>query len=172
MGPMRLDVEHTWDGSRLGDDEIVEIEVTSTPSHIFIEVHAPFHGDPAPPRPPGSCPRLWEHEVVECFFVADDERYLEVELGPHGHYLILCLNGPRKIEREGVDALYTVTRTSTRWAGRIEVPRELLPGPIKSVNAFAIHGIGAERRYLAYHPLPGERPDFHQPSRFPLISGL
>jgi hypothetical protein len=169
---MRLDVEHTWDGARIEDDEIVEIEATSTDSHLFIEVHAPFYGDPAPPRAPGNCPRLWEHEVVECFFVGDDERYLEVELGPHGHYLLLSLSGPRRVEREGMEALYTVTRSSTRWAARMEVSRDLLPGTIKSVNAFAIHGVGRKRRYFAFHPLPGDRPDFHQPSRFPLVSGL
>lgn len=169
---MRLDVEQTWDGKRIADDEIVEIEATSSDSHLFIEVHAPYHGDPPPPRPPGSCPRLWEHEVVECFFVGDEERYLEVELGPHGHYLLLSLSGPRRVEREGMEALYTVTRGSTRWAGRMELPRELLPGTIRSVNAFAMHGVGSARRYLCYYPLFGERPDFHQPSRFPLIAGL
>jgi hypothetical protein len=169
---MRFDVEQTWDGVRIGDDEIVELEVTSTDSHLFIEVHAPYHGDPAPPNPPGSCPGLWEYEVVECFLVGDDERYLEIELGPHGHYFLLSLSGPRRVEREGMEAIYTITRGSTRWAGRMELSRALLPGTIRSVNAFAIHGVGSGRRYLSFHPLPGDRPDFHQPSRFPLIAGL
>jgi hypothetical protein len=29
-------------------------------------------------------------------------------------------------------------------------------------NAYAIHGVGAARRYLAHFPVPGPRPDFHR----------
>ena len=40
---------------------------------------------------------LWDYEVVEIFFLAskNEEMYLELEFGPHGHHLGLLLHGRR-----------------------------------------------------------------------------
>jgi hypothetical protein len=43
---------------------------------------------------------------------------------------------------------------------------EQLPQPFSHVNAYAIHGQAAARCYQAAFPVPGERPDFHQPRFF------
>ena len=41
---------------------------------------------------------LWDYEVVEAFFLCSKtEQYLEIELGPHGHHLVLLLNGRKNI---------------------------------------------------------------------------
>jgi hypothetical protein len=40
--------------------------------------------------------------------------------------------------------------------------RALLPPPPHRINAYAIHGQGTARRYLALHPVLGDEPDFHR----------
>lgn len=41
---------------------------------------------------------LWDFEVVEAFFLCSKtEQYLEIELGPHGHHLVLFLSGRKNI---------------------------------------------------------------------------
>jgi hypothetical protein len=49
----------------------------------------------------------------------------------------------------------TIART---WDGTLPPPHRL--------NAFAMHGLGLRRRYLAMEPVPGEAPDFHRLEHF------
>lgn len=104
--------------------------------------------------------------------LGDGERYLELEFGPHGHYLALALRGVRAVERKGMALTYEVTRDGARWEGRASVPRSLLPEPVRAVNAFAIHGAGEGRRYLAYSPAGGAQPDFHRLDAFVPLDAL
>ncbi len=46
------------------------------------------------------------------------------------------------------------------------MPRSWLPPGPHRVNAYAIHGVGAARRYLAWAPSEGEGPDFHRLEAF------
>ena len=64
---------------------------------VLITVKAPYFNDPAPP---GGLPGqayfgLWDYEVVEAFFLNSEDRYLEVEFGPHGQHIALLLDGRR-----------------------------------------------------------------------------
>ena len=63
----------------------------------FYVISAPYFGDPAPQggKVGEAYFELWEHEVVEAFFLNDKEQYLELEFGPHGQHLMLILNGNR-----------------------------------------------------------------------------
>jgi hypothetical protein len=133
---------------------------------LAVEVEAPDHSDAPPPGPPGPTPRLWEHEVVELFLLGDAERYLEIELGPHGHHLVLSLHGRRRVEQQGLAIEYEARREGGRWGGRARVPRIWLPPGLARCNAYAIHGEGAARRHLAAFPVPGAEPDFHRLERF------
>ena len=136
--------------------------------HLTVNIDAPFHGDPPPDHEPGRAWKLWEHEVVELFLVGDDGHYLEAEFGPHGHWLILSLDGIRSIANSGIKPKsYECTIRDNRWTASAVLSRNVLPRPITRMNAFAIHGVGSERRYLSYGPLPGDSPDFHQPLHFP-----
>ena len=107
-----------------------------------------------------------EHEVVECFIAGPEDRYLEVELGPHGHHLVLRLNGIRQIEERELPLEYEVVRAGDRWSGRALIPFHWLPERPWRVNAYSIHGQGASRRYLAAMPGHGDTPDFHQLDSF------
>ena len=43
------------------------------------------------------------------------------------------------------------------------------PYIVFTANAFAIHGVGPQRRYLACTPVPGPQPDFHRLEVFPAV---
>ena len=165
---LAFDVGFTWDGSSVADDERVSVRIDGEPDALVISVDAPFHGDPAPPGA-GSLDGLWQYEVVELFLVGEGEEYVEIELGPHGHFLVLRLVGVRNAVARGLPIAFEATIAKGRWTGTARVPRRLVPGGVTRANAFAIHGVEA-RRYLCATPLPGQKPDFHQPGRFPIVT--
>ncbi len=163
---MTLRVGSTWDGAPCRPDEVATVALEDTPDGLRVSIEAPFHGDPAPTAPPGPLWGLWEHEVVELFVLGAGDRYTELELGPHGHHLLLRLEG----RRNPVETLLPVDAHWERHGGRwrattVLAPAVLPPRPWR-LNAYAIHGTGAERRYLAWAPVPGPQPDFHRLEHF------
>lgn len=159
---VQLTIAQTWNGEPIPDSERVSVSTRITEQSLEVTVEAPFHGDPPPVAPPGSVDRLWEHEVVELFVAADDDHYLEVELGPHGHFLVLALRGARNVTQLGLPIEYEARVDGSRWRGLATVPMKSLPAAPHRINAYAIHGVGAARRYLAWQPVPGDKPDFHR----------
>lgn len=175
MSFLRLVVDHLWDGAPILAAEQVVITLRAVGDGLVLEVDAPFHGDPAPMGPPGSTDRLWEHEVVELFVAEADPRgalprYTEIELGPHGHHLVLRLEGVRRPVTRGLALPYRVSLDASasppRWRGEAHLDRTLLPPAPHRGNAYSIHGVGAARRHLAWAPVPGAQPDFHRLERF------
>lgn len=166
-----LRVDRLWSGQPLAPEHHAELRLATTGDDLLLSVDAPFHGDPPPPGPAGSTPGLWEHEVVELFVagvgLADPVEYLEVELSPHGHHLVLRLAGVRRVVEAGLPLDFRATIDADRWRGEARLPRSWLPPPPHRAAAFALHGTGGRRRYLSSLPLPGDTPDFHQPHRFP-----
>ena len=160
-------IRQLWNGESATPGEHLTLSARLEPQRLVIEVDAPFHDDPPPAAPRGRCDGLWEFEVVELFLVGEGERYLEIELGPHGHYLLLELCGPRRVVRSDLACTYDVSRRGARWSGRAEIRIDLVPPGLRCWNAFAIHGRGSDRRYLAAHALPGTHPDFHRIADFP-----
>lgn len=160
-----LRIAHTWNGLPLSQAEIIRMELEWRPNGLLIDFEAPFYADPPPSHPPGPCPQLWEHEVVEVF-VAHEQRYTEIELAPGGQYLLLRLDGVRQIVSQGHLIRYRVYPSPGRWQGTALIPPELLPPRPWRYNAFAIHGQGITRRYAACFPVPGDQPDFHRLQHF------
>ena len=163
---MELRIRHTWNGAPCLPEEEVRIELNWTTSALSIRIQAPYHGDPPPPTPSGSTDLLWEHEVVEIFILGASERYTEIELGPHGHFLVLQLAGRRNPIRRGLPIQYQANIIGNYWEGRAVIPMDFLPDGIGHLNATAIHGEGSQRRYLAWTPMPGPHPDFHRLEAF------
>ena len=157
-----LAIDRTWDGQHIGDDEAVELRLSQRGDTLRVEVDAPFHGDPPPPGPPGPTWALWEHEVVELFLLGPDGRYTEIELGPGGHHLVLQLHGVRNIIARELPISFSARVSGDRWTGLALIPWALLPEGALRANATAIHGQGTARRYLAWAPMPGDKPDFHR----------
>lgn len=126
------------------------------------------------PRIPAAPPltrvaNLWEYDVVECFVVGE-ERYLEVEIGAGGHFLVLAFATPR-VRINAYEAFVPrmtfapCPEGGTAWQARILIPWAMVPVRVTGMNAYVI----SRDHYLCYHPLPGPRPDFHQPERFPQV---
>lgn len=169
---MILKVAHSWDGAPADPAEIATLTLRRASDALRIEIDAPYHGDPPPPGPPGPTDGLWDFEVVELFVAgaADEDgraRYTEIELSPHGHHLVFELVGTRHVVRRCLPLDYRAAIAGDRWRGEAVLERHFLPPPPYRGNAYAIHGQGAERRYLAATPVPGEEPDFHRVAFFP-----
>jgi hypothetical protein len=159
---MTLLISSTWDGNALRAAEISEVRFFKENGELTVLVDAPFFGDPPPPAKPGPTDELWEHEVVELFLLGRDERYLEIELGPHGHHLVLQLHGRRNVTAKGLPIRYETEILGQRWRGAALVPLSYLPPGIERANAYAMHGPPDHRRYSAAFPVPGATPDFHR----------
>jgi hypothetical protein len=166
---VELRIGRTWDGVPVRADEEVRLRLSPEPDGLVIEVTAPFHGDPPPPTAAGSTDRLWEYEVVELFLLGAADRYTEIELGPHGHFLVLALAGRRNPVASGLPLDWSASIDGSTWSGRARIAWAQLPVPTERLNAFAIHGTGEARRYLAWSPVPGDRPDFHRIHLFPRL---
>jgi hypothetical protein len=160
-GGARWEIDASWDGAPLAPAERATVTACWEAGALRIEVDAPFSGDPAPTSPPGPTPKLWEHEVVELFIVGPGERYTEIELGPHGHHLVLQLEGRRQVVADGLPLRFEARRERGRFFGTAWLDAALLPPEPHRANAFAIRGVGAARRYMCAWPTGGERPDFH-----------
>ncbi|MCB9760880.1 MAG: hypothetical protein H6739_13665 [Alphaproteobacteria bacterium] len=163
-----LTTPFTWDGALARPDEVAVLRLRDDGDAVELRVSAPFHGDPPPPGSPGPNDGLWGYEVVELFIAGPGAPvpYVEVELGPHGHHLVLTLAGVRSPTARALPLDYTAERRGDRWVGVARIPRTLLPPEPWTANATAIHGQGEGRVYLSGVPLPGPAPDFHQPGRF------
>lgn len=159
-------IQNQWNGELGRSEAKVLVELVHHPLGLLMEIEAPFYNDPAPPSPKGSFWTLWEYEVVEIFVVGSNGHYLEIECGPHGHYLCLELHDVRQVTRHGMRLDYSAQIQKGRWQGQCVIPKELLPPPPHRVNLFAIHGIKENRNYSAWTALGGETPNFHQPSQF------
>ena len=128
---LRLSIASTWDGEPAEPGEIAQLELSGDARGLRVVVHASFHGDPPPEAPPGSLDGLWEHEVVELFIAGPGQEYLELELGPHGHYLALPFEGRRERAGEPLENIdYSARRDGPLWRGDALLPYQALPpGP-------------------------------------------
>lgn len=168
-----LDATLGWDGQPLPREHHARFTLELTAGALRVLLDAPWFGDPTPPSGPGSVERLWEYEVAELFLAGPDGAYLEIELGPEGHYLVLQLDGVRQVRSRGLPIDYRVIARAPglaalpgRYHAEALVPLGYLPAQVCRANAYLIHGVGAARCYHAHAPVPGLAPDFHQPERF------
>jgi hypothetical protein len=167
-----LAIEQDWSGRALRRAECNLVELRRTAGTLEIMVDARFADDVPPPPPAASTEGLWHYEVVEVFVAADataGTSYTEIELSPHGHHLVLRFDAIRRRVAEHLPLSFTSSICGARWKGHATLALEHLPPPPWRANAFAVRGAAPRRRYLAAVPLPGDRPDFHQPASFPLL---
>lgn len=147
------------------------IELTTTEKGLNIGAKLPHQRHPRVPNAPSKTrvSNLWEYDVVECFLVGS-EKYLEVELGAGGHFLVLDFNAPRIRNNEYTDFLpkmeYVQNDSHGSWKSTITIPWSMVPKDIRALNAFVIVG----ENYLSYAAFSGEKLDFHQIEQFPKIS--
>ena len=145
-------VASLWDGTKLPESEQVSVAVNvdvlpSKEACLVIDVEAPFFNDAKPASDaPLNLDGLWNYEVVEVFIKGRHDKYIEIEMGPHGHYLILACDGYRQCFSRRISPIsYVAKISSDRWTAKMVCPIDLLPPPIEipgaeySFNAYSIH---------------------------------
>lgn len=107
---------------------------------------------------------LWNYDVVELFLRGQGDHYLEMELGAGGHYLALEFNGVRQRINDFADRIIPVQyqKYADQWTSEIVIPWNMIPDSVYSLNAYVI----ASGEFLAYAPVPGLEPNFHQLEAF------
>lgn len=157
-----------WDGTSCENPLLHgAVQIDALESGVRITATLPHQPTPRIPQAPAleRVANLWEYDVVECFLVGE-EKYLEVELGAGGHFLVLDFTAPRVRSEEYADFLpdmeFDPAAGDGRWRASVVIPWRMVPKGLKAMNAFVIVG----ENYLCYSPLPGPKPDFHQPDRF------
>jgi len=159
-----FEIEQTWCGEPA--PQPVSLSLALEADLFSVSIEAPYFHDPAPLSPPGRLWELWEHEVVEVYVAGPDADYIELEFGPHGHYLALRLEGERNIIDYSLPVVsYVSSIEGDRWRGTAELARALLPDRPHRFNAYAMHG-NQPRHRLSLFPLLGSEADFHQLSSF------
>ncbi len=124
-------------------------------------------------------PKLYEEDCVELFLAPDPairKRYLEVELGPRGHFFDIDVDRTAKPAKSDA-AWSSVPTIATRVdpAARTatievalrapEITSALRKGARLPLGLYRMEGKG-ERLYLAWSPTRTKRPDFHVPDAF------
>ncbi|KHN83555.1 UPF0462 protein C4orf33 -like protein [Toxocara canis] len=111
--------------------------------------------------------KLWNYEVIELFFANAKKQYLEVEVGPHGHWLCILHDGIRRPFNTGEELQLEVQNmfVGSTWRCVFEIPLAYFPAGVQTFNAYGIHGSGENRFYEAFTPVTDgsyEAPDFHR----------
>lgn len=166
QGYRNFAIRTTWDGNCVQHEPVKISLAPAADGGMIIKILAPFFNSPGRPDGPSGqpFPQLWDYEVVEAFFLNDKDQYLEVELGPWGHHLLLMLNGERHAVKDKLPlTTYTATIEGDRWTGEAILPRDYFPPGVTKFNAYAIHGEGENRVYESLYPATGgeTKPDFH-----------
>ena len=165
---MEFVIKTTWDGRQVPNADFVKIRFLhpiTDDGEVVLTVDAPFYGDEPPNAPVGPLFRLWDYEVVEVFILGDDNRYLEIEVGPHGHHLVLLLDGYRNVKVHSLDLKYEWTVVDKRWTAKAFIPRAYFPKGSSKLNCYAIHGQGDKRIYSSLFPTEPNKfqePEFHR----------
>lgn len=172
----QLVIASTWDGRELAPAERshVEIALTSADSGsraiVQLTWDAPFAESAAPPAPAGYYPDLWQHEVVEVFIAGAGQEYLELEVGPYGHYALFGFARERQRDRTISLREFTFGTDMGRFCGRAAFDAAELPAGALRWNAYRITGAEPPRQYQAAVAVPGARPDFHRLERYAALA--
>ena len=167
-----LKVEHLWDGSLCMDERLwAEISLVQNKEGLLITTHSPILTDQNIPEAPVGTrvEGLWNHDVVEVILVGPGHQYLEIELVAGGHFLILGFDSIRHCSNklEFFDPHLVFHQIAEKnWKSEVLIPYKIIPENLRAINAFAF----LSGQFLAYAPVPGEKPDFHQPDHFPFFT--
>lgn len=165
----RLTTTWTWDGHPANECASLDLKISD--EFLQIAVHAPYFGDPPPPTRAGPTHELWTFEAVELFVCSAENppRYTEIELGPHGHHLVLQLAGVRNRVAELLPIHHRAEIHGKHWVGVANIALSLLPERDKAgwrINATHVWGPPGGRNYATAARLSSPKPDFHLPDQF------
>uniref|UniRef100_T1JMM5 Uncharacterized protein n=1 Tax=Strigamia maritima TaxID=126957 RepID=T1JMM5_STRMM len=89
-------------------------------------------------------------------FLGDDEDYLEVEVSPFGHHIVLLLKGRGNAVNFCLPLKVTtrIDKEAKTWTGIAHIPSTYFPKNVTKFNAYAIHGKDETRTYMSLYPAP------------------
>lgn len=165
---LALELRRHWDGRVCADPHLRgRVTLSARAPGLWVEGFLPDPAPaPLPDAPEGArVADLWHYDVVECFLAGAGGRYLEVELGAGGHFLVLSFAAPRQLadDHAALRPELLHRRDARGWRTALTLPWELIPADVCGLDAFA----SARGEHLAWAPLPDSEPDFHQPDRYP-----
>lgn len=174
---LRLPIHTHWNGAPEHNPRLQgEVLLSASPEGLLLTMRLPHQEQPQIPAAPVGerVADLWTFDVVECFLAGPDG-YTEIELGAGGHFLILTFSAPR-VCADACERLQPSLQFEPhlehpahphlpRWSTRLCLPWKYVPQPLTRGNAYVI----VREHYLCFEPLPGPKPDFHQPQRFPTV---
>ncbi|XP_070554807.1 UPF0462 protein C4orf33 homolog [Ptychodera flava] len=183
METLTFQIKTQWNSIPIDHQPVViRLSRNHDNNHINLEVDSPFFNDPAAPVGQVGKPfqQLWDYEGMPVHFIyscgsvfsSRDNKYLEVELCPHGQHLVLALNGFRKVMTDELPLDFKATISGNTWHGSAEIPMEYFPPNTRKFNAYAIHGSADKRIYEALYPAPHDKhsqPDFHRLEYFQAV---
>src|SRR5262245_16619513 len=171
---MDVVLNRLWNGSAAPDGVGGRVSLKCAKGRLLLDWSLQLPAAPrAPAGPAAFTEGLWEWDVLEVFLRAQEtdeaERYVELELGPGGHWLALAFDGVRRRSAE-LRTLAPSVRSDVDgscWRGHAEWDASALeahggPAPWSGLVT-AVLGSGASRSFLTQPRLPGQKPDFHQP---------
>ena len=143
-----------WNGLPIIQNECAEITVEQSAHAFTISFAAKLAKTFAcPGSPPGFTHGLWDYDVLEIFFARPNGSYLEIEIGPKGHWLIYEFSSYRKaIDKNPRLLTYAYTVKNLTWKGEFLVPEEWLKAPIMQckVNFYQIRTTNKGKEYFAW----------------------
>jgi len=202
-------ITKTWDGQTPSSpDSKYSITLELVRGEIQFVIDAPYFDDKPPPilpnaggigvdgggdggggaiAPRGRYPGLYKYECVELFIASGNMEqgketetpYLEIEIGPHGHFYMIGFLGEGQWETQDDELVFEhdpeiiIHHKTRRWYAKGIIPFYLLPEPgsdeadplklVWKLNFVAIHGStssSTSREYLSQNQLP--KLNFHQ----------
>lgn len=169
-----ITIEHHWDGTALPHAEYAQCSIALEDQYVTVRATAVLpYGICAPNAPVGFADGLWEYDVLELFAVAPDGTYVEVELGPRGHWLAYWFLSYRHRDAREIDRtqmVYTTQVEGNTWTAQCRFPSAWLPAQWAQLrwNVYQIRrrGDAGEYDYLAWKSDPTVAPDFHRTECF------
>ncbi|XP_059082705.1 uncharacterized protein LOC131880180 [Tigriopus californicus] len=157
-GDLSFSIETEWNGVDVHHAPINITFSLSSDQELVVSMEAPYFNSTNPntnlvqedtcPQRPGEA--IYDFEVVEVFFLNENDDYLEMELAPNGQYLNILLSGSRNDlltylpflgdQVEVNNPCHEQTEPGCVWTGNVTIPTEYLPANITKFNAFAVHG--------------------------------
>lgn len=156
MSQLHFKITTTWNNETVNHEPVnITLDSDIDSSSLQIRIDAPFFNDPIRPSENiGEFFNLWDYEVAEVFFLNDEGKYLELEFGPHGHFISLLLKGPQDLVKKGLIFDYKSEIFGNRWYGKAKIPEAYFPKNTTKMNAYAIHGSNDSRVYESLFPTP------------------
>lgn len=179
MTPVTFDTD--WSGAKTGTTTRVRLAWSERALYMLWELEGAGISVDASRPVAVEREKLYEEDCVELFFTperAEPKRYLEVEVGPLGHFFDIAVDRRGKPVRSDTtwSSAPTIKTTVDRKARTAtievalaakEIAQALRPGASLPVGLYRMErGADGKRLYLAWSPTRTAKPDFHVPSAF------